>query len=64
MLIEQGAVLNVMAHPNPEKYPSQKIFEVLVGDYVYLVPFAETGNEIFLKTVIPSRKATKRYRAK
>ena len=59
--IEKGFLLDVLEHPKPEKYPGQKIFVVQVEVYVYLVPFVEDEKEIFLKTIIPSRKATKRY---
>ena len=59
--IEKGFLLDVLEHPKPEKYPGQKIFVVQVEEYVYLVPFVEDEKEIFLKTIIPSRKATKRY---
>jgi hypothetical protein len=48
-------------HPNSEKYPSQRIFIVEIDQYAYLVPFVETDQEIFLKTIIPSRKMTKQY---
>ena len=51
----------MLEHPNQEKYPGQKILIVQVDDYVYAVPFVET--EIFLKTIIPSRKATRKYRS-
>lgn len=56
----EGAVLE---HPNQEKYPNQKISMVQVDDYVYAVPFVETESEIFLKTIILSRKATRQYRS-
>jgi uncharacterized DUF497 family protein len=59
--IEQGFLLDVLEHPNQEKYKGQKIFVVQIEDYAYLVPFVEDGHEIFLKTIIPSRKATKKY---
>jgi uncharacterized DUF497 family protein len=59
--IEQGLVLDILEHPNKEKYPNQQIFVVRVEDYVYLVPFVEEENRIYLKTIIPSRKATKEY---
>ena len=59
--IQQGNELDVLEHPNPDRYAGQKISVVLVDDYVFLVPFVETGEEIFLKTVIPSRKATRHY---
>jgi len=61
LYIEKGFLLDVLEHPNPKKYPGQKIFVVQVEEYVYLVPFVESEDEIFLKTIIPSRKATKRY---
>jgi len=50
-----------MDHPNKDKYPNQKIIIVNVDGYAYLVPFVIDGNEYFLKTIIPSRKATKKY---
>ena len=59
--ISLGNELDVLEHPNQEKYPGQKILIVQVDDYVYAVPFVET--EIFLKTIIPSRKATRKYRS-
>jgi uncharacterized DUF497 family protein len=59
--IEKGFLLDVLEHPNQERYKRQKIFVVQVDDYVYLVPFIENDHEVFLKTIIPSRKATKKY---
>ncbi len=59
-----GNELAVLEHPNQEKYPGQKISMVQVDEYVFAVPFIETEEEIFLKTIIPSRKATKQYRSK
>lgn len=59
--IECGDVLDVIEHPNQDKYPSQRIFIVALDDYVYLVPFVESEEVIFLKTIIPSRKMKKRY---
>ena len=59
--IERGDVLDVLEHPNGERYPEQRLFVVAVDDYAYLVPFVESEEELFLKTIIPSRKATKRY---
>jgi hypothetical protein len=61
MGIEQGNLLDIVAHPNRTKYPNQKIFVVRLLDYVYLVPFVEDQSSFFLKTIIPSRKATKQY---
>jgi hypothetical protein len=59
--IELGYLPNILEHPNQEKYKGQKIFVVQVDDYAYLVPFVENEVEVFLKTIIPSRKATKKY---
>lgn len=59
--IEMGFLLDVLEHPNQEKYQGQKVFVVQVDTYVYLVPFIETESDIFLKTIIPSRKATRKY---
>jgi len=59
--IERGNVLDIVEHPNQTKYQGQKIFVVAVKDYVYLVPFIEGEKEILLKSIIPSRKATKHY---
>ena len=59
--IERGQVLDIVQHPNQERYGGQRIFIVKIKDYAYLVPFVETEREIFLKTIIPSRKATKNY---
>jgi len=50
-------------HPNQDKYPNQKIFTINIKDYFYLVPYVESENEIFLKTIIPSRKATKKHKS-
>jgi len=59
MHIERGDVLDIVAHPNQEKYPNQQLLVVEINDYAYLVPFVENGK--FLKTIIPSRKATRDY---
>ncbi len=59
--IGQGAEVDVFEHPNQERYPGQKISVVLIEGYAYLVPYIESETEIFLKTIIPSRKATKKY---
>jgi hypothetical protein len=56
-----GFLLDVLGHPSQEKYKGQKMFVVQVDHYVYLIPFLETQNEVFLKTIIPSRKATRKY---
>ena len=59
--ISIGGILDTFEHPNQEKYPSQQIHVIEIECYVYLVPFVETDDEVFLKTIIPSRKATKTY---
>lgn len=59
--LRHGGLLDVFDHPNQNKYPGQRIFVINVEDYAYVVPFEETESGIFLKTIIPSRKMTKRY---
>ncbi len=59
--IENGDELDVYPHPNQARYPNQLISVVVVNDYAYLVPYVKSEDGIFLKTIIPSRKATKRY---
>ena len=59
--VERGDVLDILEHPNQEKYGGQRIFVIEVEGYAYLVPFLETEDEVVLKTVIPSRKATRQY---
>lgn len=59
--IENGKLLAIVSNPNQEKYVGQKIYIIEIDNYAYLVPFVETKNEIFLKTIIPSRKAAKKY---
>ncbi len=59
--LQQGALLDDVEHPNSDKYPNQRVFVINIDDYAYLVPYVENKKEIFLKTVIPSRKATKIY---
>ena len=61
LCIEEDKVLEVFDHPNKDKYPHQRILAVKIRDYVYLVPFIDKGNEFILKTIIPSRKWTKKY---
>ncbi len=59
--IQAGFLLDDITHPNQDKYPHQKMLVVNVNKYVCLVPYIEKENELFLKTIIPSRKATKIY---
>jgi uncharacterized DUF497 family protein len=60
-MIQSGGLLDDVKHPNETEYPNQKIFIINIDDYAYLVPYVEDDNVIFLKTIIPSRKATKQY---
>ena len=59
--VENGDLLQVVQHPNAEKYPRQKIMIVGMNGYAFLVPFVEETDYIFLKTIIPSRKATRDF---
>jgi uncharacterized DUF497 family protein len=59
--IQAGGLLDDIVHPNMSSYPNQRMFVVLIEDYVYLVPYVEDEERIFLKTIIPSRKFTKLY---
>ena len=59
--IEGGDLLDVLEHPNQDRYANQRVFFVNVEGYAYLVPFVEDDQEVFLKTIIPSRKATRDY---
>jgi uncharacterized DUF497 family protein len=61
LALESGGLLDVLTHPNPRRYPNQKVLVVAVMEYVYLVPHVEEPDHVFLKTVIPSRKATRDY---
>ncbi len=61
LAIEADGLLDIVVHANPGKYPRQRMFIVAVEQYAYLVPFVEEVDHYFLKTVIPSRKATRDY---
>ncbi|MEJ2701818.1 MAG: BrnT family toxin [Sedimentisphaerales bacterium] len=61
LLLEEQDVLDVLDHPNQKRYPGQKIAIVSIDNYAYLVPYVPDGDDIFLKTIIPSRKATREY---
>lgn len=58
-IISSKGVVFVIKHPNKQKYPNQKLMFVNINNYVYYVPFVEDKEKIFLKTIVPSRKATK-----
>jgi len=59
--IDQGDLLGVYEHPNQNRYPGQQILVVRIGEYAYLVPFVESEEGRFLKTIVPSRKATRDF---
>ncbi len=59
--IEEHQALDDFPHPNKDKYPNQRMVVVNIKDYAYLVPYVEDEGKMFLKTIIPSRKATKIY---
>ncbi len=61
--IEQGGLVDVLEHPDQDRYPGQMIYVVEAEEYIHLVPFVtQTDGTRFLKTVIPSRKAARTYR--
>jgi len=59
--ISQGGLLRMMDHPNRAKYGRQKMLVVRIRDYAYLVPYVESEGDLFLKSIIPSRKATRDF---
>ncbi len=61
LAIASGDLVDRVKHPNPEKYPDQKVFLVRIEDYIYSVPYVEDNEKIFFKTIIPNSKATKKY---
>jgi len=61
ILMDREDLPEIVDHPNQDKYPGQKIATVRIGDYAYLIPYVQGGEEMFLKTIIPSRKATNKY---
>jgi uncharacterized DUF497 family protein len=61
ILMEREDILETVEHPNQTRYPGQKIATVLIEGYAYLVPYVQESDEIFLKTIIPSRKATNKH---
>ena len=62
--ISNEKLLDTVKHPNKEKYPNQKMFVVEINNYAYIVPFVEDDEKYFLKTIYPSREATKIYLSK
>jgi len=64
LAIDGGGLLDVVEHPQRERYPNQAILVVVAAGYVHLVPFVEETTYLFLKTIIPSRKATREYKSR
>jgi uncharacterized DUF497 family protein len=62
--VEAGRLLEIVPHQNPSRYPRQRIMVVDFAGYAYLVPFVEEEDHFFLRTIIPSRKATRDFIAK
>jgi hypothetical protein len=61
LAIASGDLIDRLKHPNPQKYPNQMVFLVRIEGYIYSVPFVEDDQRIFLKTIIPNRRATKKH---
>jgi hypothetical protein len=59
--IENGDILDDFEHPNQEKYKGQRVIIIEINNYVFMVPYLENDDFIELKTIIPSRKFTKKY---
>lgn len=59
--VESDGLMDIVQHPNAAKYPNQRVLVVSFDGYVFLVPYVEEADYFFLKTVIPSRKATRDY---
>ncbi|MGC1404561.1 MAG: BrnT family toxin [Thermodesulfobacteriota bacterium] len=61
LAIGSGDLIDRIKHPNKEKYPNQRVFLIKIEGYIYSVPYIEDEEIIFLKTIIPNSKATKKY---
>lgn len=61
LAIEEGGLNDILVHPNQKRYPGQVVLVVSYRGYIYLVPSVEEDEYYFLKTIIPSRKATRDY---
>jgi hypothetical protein len=59
--ISEGKLHDVLEHTNPSKYPNQRLYIVEIQEYIYVVPFVEDDTKIFLKTIYPDGKLTKKY---
>ena len=61
LCIEKGKLLDIIEHPNQEKYKGQWCYVVDLENYVFIVPYVESEESFFLKTIFPSRKYTRMY---
>lgn len=61
LAIEENGLKDILVHPNQRRYPSQVVLVVIYRNYAFLVPSIEKDTHYFLKTIIPSRKATRDY---
>ena len=61
MHIEKGDLIDIIKHPNKQKYTNQKILVININEYIHTVPFVKNNNKYFLKTIIPNRQFTKKY---
>jgi len=64
LAIEMGKLTDRRRHPNKNKHPNQFVFLVEITEYIYVVPFVEDEGKIFLKSIYPDRKLTKKYLGK
>ena len=64
LAILDGRLVDIVAHPNPEKYRKQRIYIIEIDRYIYAVPYEEQAEAIVLKTIFPNRKYTKNYMGK
>ena len=55
----QSKLIAVKKHPQKER---QNIMLFERNGYIWVVPYVAGGNEIFLKTLYPSRKYTRLYK--
>jgi uncharacterized DUF497 family protein len=62
--ISDGLVVDDSPHENNGKYPNQRVLTLIIREYAYLVPYVMDGSDRFLKTIIPSRKASKKFKEK
>lgn len=59
--VDEGKMLDIISHPNKSRYPNQEMLIVDINKYAYIVPLIEDEEKVFFKTIIPSRKMTKKY---